>query len=81
VAQLIADRQDMDFVLCEQFKADALTNHEKFADFNKKAFDLIITEARNLAASVQSIRKRHSKKAVYRITRMPSVKRMYSIFF
>ena len=49
MAQLIADRRDIDFVLYEQFKTDALTKHEKFADFNKKTFDLIIKEARNLA--------------------------------
>ncbi len=49
MAQVISDRRDIDFVLYEQFKADALTEHKKFADFNKKTFDLIIKEARNLA--------------------------------
>ncbi len=49
MAQVIADRRDMDFVLYEQLKADEITKHEKYGDFNKKTFDLIISEARNLA--------------------------------
>ena len=49
MAQVITDRRDIDFVLYEQFNVEALTKHEKFADFNKKTFDLIIKEARNLA--------------------------------
>jgi hypothetical protein len=49
MAQVIADRRDIDFVLYEQFHAEELTKHEKFADFNRKTFDLIINEARNLA--------------------------------
>ena len=47
--QLITDRRDIDFVLYEQFNVEELTRHEKFAEFNKKTFDLIIREARNLA--------------------------------
>ena len=49
MAQLITDRRDIEFVLYEQFKAAELTKHDKFADFNKKTFDLIVNEARNLA--------------------------------
>jgi alkylation response protein AidB-like acyl-CoA dehydrogenase len=49
MAQLIADRQDIDFVLYEQIKAEEFTKHEKYNEFNKKTFDLIINEARNLA--------------------------------
>ena len=49
MAQVIADRRDIDFVLYEQFNAEELTKHDKFAEFNKKTFDLIINEARNLA--------------------------------
>ncbi len=49
MAQVITDRRDIDFVLYEQFNAEELTRHEKFAEFNKKTFDLIIKEARNLA--------------------------------
>ncbi|MBF0202611.1 MAG: acyl-CoA dehydrogenase [Desulfamplus sp.] len=46
MAQLISDRRDVDFVLHEQF---GLVEHEKFAEFNKKTVDLIVSEARNLA--------------------------------
>ena len=49
MAQVIADRRDIDFVLYEQFKVDQLTHCEKYSDFNRKTFDLIINEARNLA--------------------------------
>jgi hypothetical protein len=43
----ITDRGDIEFVLYEQFNAAELTKHERFADFNKKRFDLIINEAHN----------------------------------
>ena len=49
MAQPIADRRDVDFVLYEQLHAEELSKNEKFADFNKKTIDLIINEARNLA--------------------------------
>jgi hypothetical protein len=49
MAQLIADRRDVDFVLHEQFSVTDLSRHEKFAEFNKKTIDMIVTEARNLA--------------------------------
>ncbi|MDY6905609.1 MAG: acyl-CoA dehydrogenase [Thermodesulfobacteriota bacterium] len=49
MAQQIADRRDVDFVLHEQLKAGDLSKHEKFAEFNKKTIDLIVTEARNVA--------------------------------
>lgn len=49
MAQVIADRRDVDFVLHEQFKVSELSKHEKFAEFNKKTVDLIVSEARNLA--------------------------------
>ncbi|MGA6926942.1 MAG: acyl-CoA dehydrogenase [Desulfosarcina sp.] len=49
MAQVIADRRDVDFVLHEQLNVGALSKHEKFAEFNKKTIDLIISEARNLA--------------------------------
>jgi alkylation response protein AidB-like acyl-CoA dehydrogenase len=49
MVQFIADRKDVDFVLHEQLKVGELSNHEKFAEFNKKTIDLIISEARNLA--------------------------------
>ncbi len=46
MAQLIADRRDVDFVLHEQI---GMVDHELFAEFNKKTVDLIVSEARNLA--------------------------------
>jgi len=49
MAQILADRRDIDFVLHEQLKVETLAKHEKFGDFNRKAVDLLITEARNLA--------------------------------
>jgi alkylation response protein AidB-like acyl-CoA dehydrogenase len=49
MAQQIADRRDIDFVLHEMFNAEALSRHETFAEFNRKAMDLIINEARILA--------------------------------
>jgi alkylation response protein AidB-like acyl-CoA dehydrogenase len=49
MAQVIADRRDIDFVLYEQLKAQELTKVDRYKDFNKKVFDMIITEARNFA--------------------------------
>jgi alkylation response protein AidB-like acyl-CoA dehydrogenase len=49
MAQVIADRRDVDFVLHEQFQVGDLSKHERFAEFNKKIVDMVITEARNLA--------------------------------
>jgi len=49
MAQLIADLRDIKFVLYEQLEAEELVRMEKYKDFNKKIFDMIITEARNFA--------------------------------
>jgi hypothetical protein len=49
MVQVIADRRDLDFVLYEQLKVDELSQLDKYGDFNKKTFDMIITEARNFA--------------------------------
>ena len=49
MAQSIADRRDVDFVLHEQLGVEQLSQHEKFEEFNKKTVDLIVSEARNLA--------------------------------
>jgi alkylation response protein AidB-like acyl-CoA dehydrogenase len=49
MAQLFADRRDVDFVLHEQLKLGELSKNEKFAEFNKKTIDLVVSEARNLA--------------------------------
>ena len=49
MAQIIADRRDIDFVLHEQLQVADLSKNENYAEFNKKTIDLIISEARNLA--------------------------------
>lgn len=45
----ISNRRDVDFVLHEMLKAEELSKHDKFADFNRKTIDMVVTEARNLA--------------------------------
>ena len=49
MAQVVADRRDVDFVLHEQLNVEKLSQFEKFTDFNKKTIDLVVSEARNLA--------------------------------
>ena len=49
MAQYIANRRDIDFVLHEQFQVEDLSKTELFGDFNKKTVDMIVSEARNLA--------------------------------
>ncbi len=49
MVQYIADRKDVDFVLHEQLRVGDLSEHDRFAEFNKKTVDLIVSEARNLA--------------------------------
>ncbi len=46
MVQLIADRRDVDFVLHEQI---GIVEHEKFAEFDKKTINMIVSEARTLA--------------------------------
>jgi alkylation response protein AidB-like acyl-CoA dehydrogenase len=47
--QLIADRNDIDFILYEQLGVEELIRNPKFMDLNRKSIDLIINEARSLA--------------------------------
>jgi hypothetical protein len=49
MTQFIADRRDIDFVLHEQLQVEKLSKHERFAEFNKKTINMIVSEARNLA--------------------------------
>lgn len=49
MAQTLVDRRDVDFILHEQLKVEELAKHERFADLNRRAIDMIISEARNLA--------------------------------
>ncbi|OGR27585.1 MAG: acyl-CoA dehydrogenase [Desulfobacterales bacterium RIFOXYA12_FULL_46_15] len=48
-AQLIADRRDVDFVLFEQLQVEKLVEKDKFRDFDRKMFDMVINEARHFA--------------------------------
>ena len=48
MAQLISERRDIDFVLYEQMKIEDLLKTEKYRDLNRKMFDMVISEARNL---------------------------------
>ncbi|MFZ2634552.1 MAG: acyl-CoA dehydrogenase [Desulfosalsimonadaceae bacterium] len=49
MAQQIADRRDIDFVLHEQLDVEQFSKNDLYAEFNKKTVDLIVSEARNLA--------------------------------
>ncbi|RJP79451.1 MAG: acyl-CoA dehydrogenase [Desulfobacteraceae bacterium] len=49
MAQSIADRRDIDFVLYEQLEAEDLIKLERYRELNKKMFDMVVTEARNFA--------------------------------
>jgi alkylation response protein AidB-like acyl-CoA dehydrogenase len=49
MAQLIADRRDIDFVIWEQLDGESLLQYDAFSDFNRKTCDMILTEARKLA--------------------------------
>jgi len=49
MAQVIADRRDVDFVLFEQMDAEALSQQEQYAEFNRKTMEMVVSEARNLA--------------------------------
>ncbi len=49
MAQELADRRDVDFVLYEQLELESILANQKFSDLNKKTIDLIIKEARALA--------------------------------
>jgi alkylation response protein AidB-like acyl-CoA dehydrogenase len=49
MAQVLADRRDIDFVIWEQLNGEKLLNHEMFSSYNRKTCDLMLTEARRLA--------------------------------
>ncbi|MBU3953756.1 MAG: acyl-CoA dehydrogenase N-terminal domain-containing protein, partial [Proteobacteria bacterium] len=49
MAQVVADRRDVDFVLHEQLNVAQLSRFERFEEFNKKTIDMVVSEARNLA--------------------------------
>lgn len=49
MAPRLTDQRDMDFVLYEQFKVDSFLQSDKYKAFNKKMFDMVVKEAKNLA--------------------------------
>jgi alkylation response protein AidB-like acyl-CoA dehydrogenase len=49
MAQVVADRRDIEFVLYEQLKVEELISHQRYKGLNKKTLDMIVTEARNFA--------------------------------
>ncbi|MFZ5571066.1 MAG: acyl-CoA dehydrogenase [Thermodesulfobacteriota bacterium] len=49
MAQQIADRRDIDFVIWEQMQGEELLQYDVYKDFNRKTCEMIITEARKLA--------------------------------
>jgi len=49
MAQLLADRRDIDFVIWEQFNGEELLKYDMYKEFNRKTCDMIINEARKLA--------------------------------
>jgi len=46
MAQQIADRRDIDFVLHEQLQIESLFKHARYQDLNRKSADMVVTEAR-----------------------------------
>ncbi|MBU8911572.1 MAG: acyl-CoA dehydrogenase [Desulfobacterales bacterium] len=49
MALKLTDQRDIDFVLYEQFQVDAFLTSDKYKAFNKKMFDMVVKEAKNLA--------------------------------
>jgi alkylation response protein AidB-like acyl-CoA dehydrogenase len=49
MAQVIADRRDIDFVLFEQMDVEAFSRNAQYAEFNRKTIEMVVSEARNLA--------------------------------
>ena len=49
MAPKLSDQRDIDFVLYEQFQVDTFLKSSKYQAFNKKMFDMVIKEAKNLA--------------------------------
>ncbi len=49
MAQEIADRRDIDFVIWEQMNGEELLQYDRYKEFNRKTCEMIITEARKLA--------------------------------
>ena len=52
MAQLLADRRDIDFVIWEQMNGEKIVNNGKYNGFNRKTCEMMITEGRKLAINV-----------------------------
>ncbi len=46
MTQTVADLRDINFVLFEQLGVEKMAEHEKFADYDQKTFEMVIKEAR-----------------------------------
>ncbi|ACN17967.1 Acd17 [Desulforapulum autotrophicum HRM2] len=86
MAQFISDRRDIDFLLHEMLDTAGLAKKsEKFAEFNKKTIDLIVSEARNLAVKeILPTQKEGDEHGCVlengKVTTPPSFKRLYDLF-
>ncbi len=49
MAQVLADRRDIDFVIWEQMNGEEILKNGQYDGFNRKVCDMMITEARKLA--------------------------------
>ena len=49
MAQQLIDRRDQEFVIWEQMTLEETLDSERFKEFNRKACDLVINEARAIA--------------------------------
>ena len=49
MANQILDERDQQFILYEMLEAETLCEHEKYADFSRDMFDMILTEAQKFA--------------------------------
>lgn len=49
MAQILADRREIEFVLYEQLCVDHLSKHKRYSEFTRKTMDMILSEARALA--------------------------------
>jgi len=52
MSNYVVDERDQKFVLYEQLEIEKLTEHEKYADFSKDVFDMVLEEARKLTVDV-----------------------------
>lgn len=49
MAQVISDQRDVEFVIYEQMDIEDLAKKNRFSDFGRETFDMVLSEARKLA--------------------------------